>query len=162
PNVILMGGAGSGAMATATLPPRGIAPLPAGGTYDGFAGVPTITISGGNGSGASAQVTSMGVQMTAPFGGSGYTSAPSCTIVGGGGTGAPCSCVTSGTFPFCNVTNPGSGYTSIPSVIVSGGGGTGWSAVVSLKVMSVSTTPGSGYTIPPTVTYSPDRTGATY
>lgn len=57
----------------------------------GYVSAPTVIISGGGGSGASAYATINGgtvVGITVVNGGNGYTSAPTVTISGGGGSGA--------------------------------------------------------------------------
>lgn len=82
----------NGATATATLKTGGRLTsinLSNGGT--GYVSAPTVTISGGGGSGASAYATiSSGsvTNITIVHGGNGYTTAPTVTISGGSGSGA--------------------------------------------------------------------------
>ena len=101
---------------------------------------PTVTITGGGGTGATgaAVVNSSGVVTGISFtgvlsidlinaGGSGYsnTSPPAVTISGGGGSGATATAVvTNGIVTGIIVNNPGSGYTSIPTVTIAAPGGT--------------------------------------
>ena len=144
---------------------------------------PTISLTGGGGSGASATpiLNSLGaITGFTIVGGTGYTSAPVAAIVGGGGSGCVLGTVsitatalsgiaiTSGgagygqlsTIP---VVSGGSGYgitgTLLPSVAISGGGaGAGASAVATLNssgaITGFTITPGAGYSIAPTVAVS--------
>ena len=139
---------------------------------------PNITITGGDGSGATATVTiknvkeAGGIQPTAravlsggaitginlSSGGSGYTSVPNVTIVpapSDTGTGATATAVLSGSgITGITVSTSGSNYSS-PSVSFTGGGGTGASAAAVLAgpVSSITLiSAGSGYTSAPTVT----------
>jgi FtsP/CotA-like multicopper oxidase with cupredoxin domain len=142
--------------------------LLAGGT--GYLTAPTVTITGGGGTGATASATIAGggvsgVTITNP--GTGYTTAPTITLTGGGGTGATAT-ATIGSGPVASIalTNPGSGYTSIPTVTLSGGGGSGATAAATIGSSGVTgisiTNPGSGYTSAPSVTLSGGGgTGAT-
>jgi hypothetical protein len=97
--------------------------------------VPTITIAGGGGSGATAIAgvitfatgTASAVVVS---GGTGYTNAANTVITfsGGGGTGAAGTAVLKGgQILEVIITNPGSGYTNAANLVVtaSGGGGTG-------------------------------------
>ena len=121
---------------------------------------PVITVSGGGGSGAQAEVVVDGslteIEVTA--GGSGYTSSPLVSIVGGGGSGASATAiVTKGVVSRILVNNGGVGYTSKPSITIVGGGGTGAQGNASVRgpVKSVSiTSGGSSYTSKPEVTLS--------
>jgi phage tail sheath protein FI len=139
---------------------------------------PSITITGGNGTGATATATTKnvkeagGIQPTAravlsggaitginlSSGGSGYTSVPTVTVVpapGDTGTGATAAAILSGSgITGITVSTSGSGYTS-PSVSFTGGGGSGASAAAVLAGPVSSITlinAGSGYTSTPTVT----------
>ena len=91
PSVVLVGGSGSGAAATATLASdgrlRGVVVTNRG---SGYTSAPSVVISGGSGSGAAATATAVtGVyQVTVTDRGRGYTTAPSVTISDGGGSGA--------------------------------------------------------------------------
>jgi len=97
--------------------------------------VPTVTIAGGGGSGATAIAgvitfatgTASAVVVS---GGTGYTNAANTVISfsGGGGTGAAGTAVLEGgQILEVIITNPGSGYTNAANLVVtaSGGGGTG-------------------------------------
>jgi len=97
--------------------------------------VPTVTIAGGGGSGATAIAgvitfatgTASAVVVS---GGTGYTNAANTVITfsGGGGTGAAGTAVLEGgQILEVIITNPGSGYTNAANLVVtaSGGGGTG-------------------------------------
>jgi FtsP/CotA-like multicopper oxidase with cupredoxin domain len=127
----------------------------------GYTTAPTVTFTGGGGSGAAARAQIAAGQVTAVIlsnAGAGYTSAPTVGFTGGGGTlAAATATVSSGPYPAAypntyspignnsltfsppgattvgsvNVTNAGSGYTSLPTVAFSGGGGSGATAVVS-------------------------------
>ena len=113
---------------------------------------PTLEISGGGGSGASAEVVINGqlVSFDVIAEGSGYTEQPLVSIVGGGGSGSTAQAiVTGGKVTRILVEQPGSGYTSQPSVSITGGGGTGATATANVRgpVESVNVTSfGSGYT----------------
>ena len=97
----------------------------------GYTSVPTVTISGGGGSGAAATCTILSggihsITITQP--GSGYTSVPTFTFTGGGGTGASATGVLTGnsvvlffnsTTPLTVPTNTGltlSGLTTVPAL----------------------------------------------
>ena len=130
---------------------------------DGYTSVPTVTLSGGGGSGASAQAVMCIGTIAVPLSGqgSGYTAVPTVTISGGGGTGATAEAIVNfltGKVEGIRVTNAGSGYTSQPTVTISGGNGSGASATAFLAVQSLTLAPGSGYTSAPTVTVAPPPT----
>jgi hypothetical protein len=78
--------------------------------------VPIVTISGGEGTGATARATINGgkvISLLIVNSGSGYTSAPIVTISGGSGTGATASAtIFNGSIQSLNVTNGGTGYNS--------------------------------------------------
>lgn len=115
--------------------------------------LPTATIVGTGGAGATASVTLSTVGKvtgyTALVGGSGYTSDPTVIISGGGGFGAKATATqVAGAVTLITITDPGQGYTSIPTFAFSGGAGTGASAtaVIGFPVQSISlTAPGAGY-----------------
>ena len=138
---------------------------------------PTISITGGNGSGATATVTTKdvkepgGISPTATAvlsggaitavnlssGGSGYTSTPTVSIVtanGDAGSGATAAAVLSGgAITGITLTAAGSNYTS-PTISFTGGNGSGAeaSAVLAGPVSSITLiNSGSGYTSNPTV-----------
>ena len=88
----------------------------------GYTSAPTVTFSGGTGSGATgtASVTLDGVSsVTVDAAGSGYTSAPSVSFTGGGGgSGATgTASLTLDAVKSVTVDAGGSGYTSAPSVM---------------------------------------------
>jgi autotransporter-associated beta strand protein len=130
------------------------------GTVTGLSAVPTVTIAGGNGTGATA-TAQLGLSKesfgTVTVTGT-YTTAPTVTISGGGGTGATATVSTTGVI---TITNPGVGYTSAPTIVFSGGVGTGGQSMSAtgnagnfiLQTLQV-TNAGSGYTSAPTVTVS--------
>jgi hypothetical protein len=90
---------------------------------------PTVTFSGGGGSGAKAIVGiatagSIGI-VTLTYAGQGYTTAPSVTFsspVGGGVTAAAQAFIsTAGTISTIRITNAGYGYTQPPTITISAG-----------------------------------------
>jgi|GEM_PF-1101409 len=123
----------------------------------GYLSAPTVTFSGGGGSGATAVATlTAGVvtAITVTNGGTGYTSNPTVTIAEPGVVNA------------INVASGGVGYTSVPRVVLinytstptivfSGGGGTGAAATATITQGRLSaitvTNGGSGYSTAPTV-----------
>ena len=156
----------------------GLTPTNAGGA--GYTVAPTVTITGGGGSGATATAAlnangpgTVTFTMTSP--GSGYTSQPTVTIAppfaafpatitqatavsslnSNGGVGA------------VTVTYGGSGYSTTPVVTLSGGGGgTGATAVAQVNgtgavIGVVVTNPGTGYTAAPTITIAAPSNVAT-
>jgi len=138
--------------------------LTSGSDYDASS-PPTITFSGGGGSGAAADVTVNGsiTEIVVDNGGSGYTSSPLVSIVGGGGSGAAATAiVTRGVVSSILMNTGGTGYTSQPSITIVGGGGTGATATASVRgpIKSIAVTSGgSSYTSKPDVTLS-SGTGA--
>jgi hypothetical protein len=103
----------------------------------GFSSVPSCTLSGGGGSGAtcSASLTGIVSTISLPNSGVGYTTNPTCTLTGGGGVGARCTVMTcniNGTACNAVVTNFGHDYTSAPVCTISGGGGTGATCTASI------------------------------
>lgn len=136
---------------------RGIA-VTAGGS--GYTSPPSISISGGGGTGAAATCvinTSTVTAVVITAGGTGYTTPPTVTISGGGGSGATAYSTTAlGVVNQIVVTNAGSGYTSTPSVTITGGGGSGAAGVAqrgSVTAVTV-TNHGNGYTTRPTITFT--------
>lgn len=125
---------------------------------------PTVTISGGGGSGATARahVSSLGaidwIYLTAE--GSGYTSQPSVSISSGIATATAKLNLDTGVVYSVTVAaaGTGSGYTTAPTVAFSGGGGSGAQGVAQVsggKVVNVTVTHyGSGYTSAPAVSFS--------
>ncbi len=116
----------------------------------GYLFPPTVTFTGGGGSGVGAvAVITNGVVTAAnlTFYGSGYTSPPTVTF------DAP------GTVTTITLTDGGSGYAIPPKVIIFGGGGTGATAIATIVdgvVTSITlTNPGSGYTSTPSIIVEP-------
>jgi len=134
----------------------------------GYVSPPTVLISGGGGSGATAIATLAGTGIVAIVmgsGGTGYTSQPTVSFSGGGGgSGATAiaaysSTVVTGTVP---TTTAGSGYTTAPTVTLTGGGGSLAAATAVLApagVASVTMGAGGAYTSVPTVGFSAPTTG---
>lgn len=84
----------------------------------GYASAPTVSFSGGGGSGAAGQAAILngavvGVRVVA--GGSGYTSAPAVTLSGGFGSGAAFTVGVKGKVVGFEITTKGSGFTSAGS-----------------------------------------------
>ena len=137
--------------------------------------VPTVTFSGGGGSGAEAkaEVSNGRIhRIIMQSYGKDYTSAPTVTVAEPDGTspvgsGATFTVTSSGKITDILPTSFGSGYKSAPTVTVSGGGGSGALLSASLdeagRVLSVDiVNPGSGYTSAPTLSFSsPGGAGTT-
>ncbi len=130
PDVVIEGGGGTGAVATASCKLDHITLTSTGTGYTAA----TVDIAGGGGSGATAtarltngRVT--GITITNP--GSGFTSLPTVTITGDG-VGA--NAVAALAVNAITLVSGGSGYTSIPTVSLEGGGGYGAVAVAALEV----------------------------
>lgn len=137
----------------------------------GYTSAPTVTITGGGGSGATAVARIaggrvVGVDITSV--GKGYSSAPTITFAGGAGAGARATAylnapvffangrLLGGTVDEISVTAGGANYASAPTVRVTGGGGSGVNARAVInggKVTAVQILNGGrGYTTPPVVT----------
>ena len=119
-------GTGTGAAATATIDGR-VASIAIVNGGSGYA-APTVTLSGGGGTGALASATInggviTGIAVTAA--GTGYTSAPTVAITGQAGSGAAGTAIITKVVSAITVTSGGSGYANPPTVEFSGGGGTG-------------------------------------
>ena len=119
-------GTGTGAAATATIDGR-VASIAIGSGGSGYIS-PTVTLTGGGGTGALATATTSsgvitGIAVTAA--GTGYTSAPTVAITGQAGSGATGTAVFTKVVSGIAVTAAGSGYANPPTVEFSGGGGTG-------------------------------------
>ncbi|AIX17954.1 structural protein [Synechococcus phage ACG-2014b] len=131
----------------------------AGQDYDA-ASPPSASITGGGGSGATAEVVVNGSvsSISVDTGGSGYTSSPLVSIVGGGGSGASATAIiTKGSVSNILITSGGTGYTSQPEITIVGGGGTGATGTASVRgpIKSVNlSSAGSSYISSPTVTVS--------
>jgi hypothetical protein len=124
-------------------------------TGSGYATAPSITVTGGSGSGATfvpsmanGQVVS--VKMTNP--GSGYAITDNIYLSFSGGS------PTSGVISYVTIINGGSGFTSAPTIGFTGGGGSGATATATVSQGSVTgitiTAAGTGYTSTPTVTFT--------
>lgn len=120
---------------------------------------PSVTISGGGGSGATATAVVTGGALNTPFttaNGSGYTSRPTISFTGGGtgGTGTATMGVRAVT-----ITNAGSGGTAGSyAMTISGGGGSGAAGTYTIGsggtiTATNVTSSGSGYTSLPSVSF---------
>ena len=177
PVIVITGGSGTGAAATATTKnvqeAGGVQPtaravlsggaitginLSSGGS--GYTSAPTVTIVPGSGD------SGIGAQATAVLSGSGLTgitvsnkgsnySSPTISFTGGGGEGAQASAVLEGSVTNITLISPGSGYTSAPTVTLTGGGGSGATAVATTDgniITSIAIVSGGvGYTSEPSV-----------
>ena len=145
PDVILSGNA----TAVATLGLSAASFTINGGTTE-YSIAPTVTITGGGGTGATATaILTSGVVsgITITNAGAGYTSAPTIAFSGGTittagtnptGTGNATNFVVAG----IQVTNPGSSYTSAPSVTFSSGTGTAATANLSAVILGANSSLG--------------------
>ncbi|HKS22733.1 MAG TPA: C25 family cysteine peptidase [Thermoanaerobaculia bacterium] len=150
--------------------------MPAGFTYSrniaatvtnrgsGYTSAPTVNVTGGNGSGATAKAKLGGfvTVINVTNGGSGYTTEPTVTLSGGSPTTNATATSTiddSGHVTSITITNEGAGYTSTPTVSF-GGPGTGAVAAATIlgtpgQVAQVYfDNPGTGYSTAPSVTFS--------
>jgi hypothetical protein len=137
------------------------------GSYANTGALPTVSFTGGTGSGATGTVVGTGFidTITVTDGGSGYTIPPLVTFTGGG-TGGTATAVMSATggIESVNMTNRGDGYDTAPTVSFTATTGSGATAVAKLAypVRDVSfSNRGSGYTSAPTVSFGGSGTGAT-
>jgi len=138
-------------------PVNGITLMAAG---SGYTTVPTVTITGGGGTGAAATAAIAGANVngiTLLTRGSAYTSNPTVTLSGGGGTGARAAATITRVVNTVTVTNGGAGYTTAPTVRFNGGGGSGAAATATVsggRVTAITVTNGgTGYTSAPTVSF---------
>ena len=129
---------------------------------------PTVTITGGGGTGATATSTidSGAVDsITVTSGGTAYTSAPTVTITAPGITATATATTDGDEVNSITVDDGGSGYTSPPTVTITGGNGSGATATAVLlddAVDSIAiTNGGTGYTSVPAVTIDPPGITAT-
>lgn len=163
---------GSGALASATVSGTGQIDkinITSGGS--GYTSVPKIVITGGGGSGATANATVTNGVVTAitiTSGGSGYTSDPAIAIVSGSGAVISPTIGGGGSIISIQVQNSGSGYTAAPTVTLSAPtlpGGVTATAVASISNGNVTaitiTNAGSGYASNPTVTVAAPPSGTT-
>src|SRR5262249_47114089 len=101
-------------------------------------GIPTLTFSGGGGTGATAQVLAGVTGITLAGGGDGYTSAPTVIISGGGGSDTTATAsVSSLGVGGVTLTQGGTGYSSLPTIIFSGGGARAANMTLSAPVIAV-------------------------
>jgi FtsP/CotA-like multicopper oxidase with cupredoxin domain len=131
PTLKIIGGGGTGAVATVGMNPMGAVTLLTGGT--GYTSAPTVTL----GAPVAAVAPAIAVQATAVATVSGGTvnaismaepganytnivTAPTCTITGGGGTGATCSVMvgTLNTVGSIVLTNGGTGFIRQPQILL--------------------------------------------
>jgi hypothetical protein len=142
-----------------------------------FASTPTVSFSGGGGSGASfTAVLGSGASQSNPqpiisftknSGGSGYTTAPYVVITGGGTqttVGTATAQLEGMGVGAITITGAGSGYTTPPSVTFSGtgSGATAQASIAGGQVVGLQMlTQGSGYLTAPTVTIAPPTSGTT-
>lgn len=122
----------------------------------GYTSAPSVSISGGGGSGAIANAeVSVGAvgTLTLTNAGSGYTSNPTISFSGGGGTGAAAEAQRRAVALNGLTLTAGGSYQTVPTVSFSGGGGSGATAYATLPTTSVSgltvLSNGSGYTSDP-------------
>ena len=164
------------ATATATLSPFSLFSINIINGGAGYTLVPTVSITGGGGTGATAIATINGVgEVTAidiTNGGTGYTTSPTITITGGG---APTNVATANSTLVANVsslniTNQGSGYNVAPIVTIDAPtlpGGIQATAVATISndgfVTALTiTNPGTGYSVTPNVSLFPNLGGINY
>ena len=130
--------------------------LKQGDSYDA-ASPPALTISGGNGTGATGEVVINGsiTAIEVNNKGSNYTDPPLVSIVGGGGSGASATAVvTNKEVSRILINSGGTGYTTKPEITIVGGGGTEQlprQKFVVLFPMLIINNAGTGYTSAPTV-----------
>lgn len=136
----------------------------------GYTNVPTVTLTGGGGTGAVAEATMNGGIVTAVTvlnPGRGYTSAPQVQF-----SSPPfpprrataLAQVVNGFLVSATLVDGGRGYTSPPQVLISGGGGSGATATAVVRdgvVVGIEiTNPGSGYSALPSVRIASPPFGA--
>ena len=134
----------------------------------GYTSVPTLTFTGGGGSGLTATVTGMlAISATVSAGGSGYVVGDVLTVSGGTQTGkAEFQVATLSGSAVATVSLLQAGtYTTLPTnpaATTTGGAGTGATLTVSWGVELITVTAtGSGYIAPPTVVFSVGNATAT-
>jgi FtsP/CotA-like multicopper oxidase with cupredoxin domain len=125
----------------------------------GYTSAPGVTITGGDGTGATGTAQISGVTaISLDNGGAGYTSPPAVSITGDGTGATATATIAGGPVITVTVNAGGTGYTTPPTVTFTGGGGTGATATANLVGDAVSTvtvdTGGSGYTSPPAVSFT--------
>lgn len=129
----------------------------------GYSTPPTVTVAGGDGTGASATVKVNGsvISVAVISGGSGYTSPPAVQFFGfwgGSGAAAVATIDGSGTVTGITVTNGGSGYNSPPTVSIANGDSVHARASATCQISGPvyfdSVNGGSGYSTPPSVSFT--------
>ncbi|MEQ1748024.1 MAG: autotransporter-associated beta strand repeat-containing protein, partial [Prosthecobacter sp.] len=125
----------------------------------GYTVAPTVSLLGGNGTGAAATAAVDGGQVTSftiTGSGTGYGVAPGVVLTGGGGTGAVATAVVAGGLVTnILVTNPGSGYSTAPSVSFTVNTATATATISAGKITQINmVSNGSGYTSVPTVAFT--------
>ncbi len=141
----------TGASATADLKVVGVGNI----TPGSYTTYPTLTISGGGGSGATANVATATVTGVTIGNAGSYSTYPTAATSGGGGTGATLA-VTAAKVVGVTVTNAGTGYTTGPiNVNFTPAGATG---TADLKVVSTTVTAPGSYTAIPTATITGNAT----
>lgn len=164
PTVLIYGGNGTGATATATITNGSVTDLQItnpGTGYQPGDQVQVLFTGGGSDDGAQLQavLAAGGIQsITTTNGGTGYSASPVVTITGGGGSGATATAtVVGGVITAINVTASGSGYTSTPSIGITDGTGSGALATALLTPATVASVTvvngGTGFTGTPTITF---------
>ena len=124
----------------------------------GYSAVPSVTISGGGGTGASAtaSLSAYVKTVTVTDGGSGYTTAPTVVFSGDGSGATGVAIVNGDLLVGIVVTNGGFDYSAPATIELSGGGGSGAAATATMDgVVSGITISevGVGYTSKPQVTF---------
>ncbi|HEX2911744.1 MAG TPA: hypothetical protein VH186_13120 [Chloroflexia bacterium] len=128
----------------------------------GYTAVPSVTFTGGYGTGTSATAVlapAAAGSISLVNGGAGYTAVPTATISGGSGSGAQVSVKIAGILAGFTIANGGKGYKSAPTVILTGGNPSTPATVTATIKSGVVTgfnisNPGAGYSSAPTVTLS--------
>jgi hypothetical protein len=159
PNAVYTG-AGSGATVTATISGV-VSTVTVSNGGSGYTTAPTVSFTGGGGTGAQATATVAGgvvTGVTITNGGSGYTSAPTSVTFTptNGGTGATATAAISASVTGFTGLVGGSGYTAAPGVTITSGSGTGATATATISGGVVTAinlgSGGTGYATVPTVT----------
>ncbi|MEW6257431.1 MAG: phage tail sheath subtilisin-like domain-containing protein [Pseudomonadota bacterium] len=134
---------------TASTPADGIASITIANQGVGYQSTPTITLTGGNGAGATAEAVFADGKVTGAIirrAGAGYTLAPAVVISGGGSGAAATATLTGGAVTAIAVTQGGAGYVTPPAVTITGDG-EGAEAVAVLAggvVTAITVTEGGG------------------
>ena len=102
---------------------------------EGYTAVPTITVTGGGGTGAVASASIDGniSSISVLTGGAGYASTPTISIVGGN-SDATATANMDGTITAINLVTTGAGYTAAPTVTIAGGGSGASGATVTANI----------------------------